>query len=64
MLKFTKFAYTGVCTANWVRPTMGNTICVSLYRCVIGPRTDTSVVMGSPAKAEFCLISQGQAWDP
>ena len=64
MLKLTEFGYTGVCTANSVRPTMGNTICVSLYRCMIGPRTNISVVIGSPAKVAFWLISQGQAWDP
>ena len=50
MLKLTKLGYTGLYTANFVHPTMGNAIWVSLYHCVIGQLTNTSAITGTPVK--------------
>ena len=62
MLKLTKLGYTVVYTASFVHPTMGNATWVTLYHCVIGPLTDLSAVMGSPAKVAFSVSLQAQAW--
>ena len=55
MLKLTEIGYTSLFTANFVHPTMGNAIWITLYHCVIGPLTDVSAVMGAPAKVAFSV---------
>ena len=63
MVKLTERGYTGTYTANFVHPTRGNAIWVSLYECVIGPLTDMAAVT-APAKVVSCLNPQAQAWFP
>ena len=60
MLGLTKRGYTGMYTQNYISPTMGNAIWVSLYQCAIGRLTDPAAV-GAPAK---CLNPEAQAWFP
>lgn len=63
MLRLTERGYTGTYTANFVDPTVGNAIWVSLYRCVIGPLTDPAAI-GAPAEVASCLNPWAQAWVP
>ena len=63
MLKLTERGYTGMYTASFVHPTMGNTIWVSLYHCVIGPLTVPAAV-GAPTTVGPCLNPNAQAWFP
>ena len=63
MLGYTKRGYTGMYTANYVHPTAGNAIWVSLYQCAIGPLTDPAAV-GAPAKVASCLSANAQPWFP
>ncbi|CAF9922731.1 hypothetical protein IMSHALPRED_005747 [Imshaugia aleurites] len=63
MLRYTERGFTGTYTANYVNPTVGNAIWVSLYHCWIGPLTDPSGV-GVPAKIASCLNANAQAWFP
>ena len=63
MLRYTERGYTGMYTANYVHPTAGNAIWVSLYQCVIGPLTDPAAV-NAPAKVVSCLNANAQAWFP
>lgn len=63
MLRYTERGYTGTYTANYVNPTVGSAIWVSLYQCAIGPLTDPAAV-GAPAKVASCLNAKAQAWYP
>ena len=63
MLRYTELGYTGMYTANYVNPTVGNAIWVSLYQCSIGPLTDPAGI-GTPAKVASCLNANAQAWFP
>lgn len=63
MLRRTERGYTGMYTANFVNPTVGNAIWVSLYQCAIGPLTDPAIV-GAPAKVVSCLNAKAQPWFP
>ena len=63
MLGYTERGYTGMYTAYYVNPTVGNAIWVSLYQCAIGPLTDSAAV-GAPAKVASCLNAKAQAWYP
>lgn len=59
MLRYTQRGYTGVYSANYVNPALGNAIWVSLYQCTIAP-LDT----GAPAKVTSCLNPNAKAWFP
>lgn len=63
MLRHTERGYTGMYTANYVNPTLGNAIWVSLYQCTIGPLTDPGGI-GAPAKVVSCLNANAPAWFP
>ena len=63
MLRLTERGYTGLYTANFVHPTAGNAVWVSLYYCAIGPLTDLAAV-GTPARVVSCLNPRAQAWLP
>ena len=63
MLKLAKLGYTGMYTANFVNPTVGNAIWISLYQCTIGPLTDPAAI-GNPAKVASCLNPTAQSWFP
>ena len=63
MLRHTERGYTGTYTANFISPTMGNAVWVSLYHCAIGPLTDPAVA-GAPAKVASCLNAEAPAWFP
>lgn len=63
MLRHTERGYTGMYTANFISPTMGNAVWVSLYHCAIGPLTDPAVA-GTPAKVASCLNAEAPAWFP
>ena len=63
MLRLAKLGYTGMYTANFVNPTVGNAIWISLYQCTIGPFTDPAAI-GVPAKVASCLNPTAQSWFP
>lgn len=63
MLKLTERGYTGMYTASFVHPTVGNAIWVSFYQCTIGPLTDPAAV-AAPAEVASCLNPNAQAWFP
>ncbi len=63
MLKLTERGYTGMYTANFVNPTVGNAIWVSLYYCAIGPLTDPAAIR-APGNVAACLNPEAQAWFP
>lgn len=63
MLRYTERGYTGLYTANFVNPIVGNAIWVTLYQCAIGPLTDSAGV-GASAKVASCLNAKAQAWLP
>ena len=63
MLRLTERGYTGTYTANFVDPTVGKAIWVSLYRCVIEPLTDPAAI-GAPAEVASCLNPHAQSWFP
>ena len=63
MLRATERGYTGMYTANYVNPTAGNAIWVSLYLCGIGPLTDPAAI-GAPATVTSCLNAKAQPWFP
>lgn len=63
MLGYTKRGYTGMYTANYVHPTAGNAIWVSLYQCAMGPLTDPAAA-NAPAKVASCLSANAQPWFP
>lgn len=49
MLRLTRRGYTGMYTASFVHPTLGNAIWVSLCQCAIGPVVDAAAV-AAPAR--------------
>ena len=63
MLKYTELGYTGMYTAMYVNPAVGNAIWVSLYYCAIGPLTDPAAV-GAPPKISSCLNPEAPSWFP
>ena len=63
MLRLAERGYTGMYTAGFVSPTMGNAIWVSLYLCTIGPLTDPAA-LSTPAKAVSCLNPNAPSWFP
>lgn len=63
MLRYTERGYTGMYTANYINPTLGNAVWVSLYRCTIGSFTDPAAV-GGPVKVASCLNAEAQPWFP
>lgn len=63
MLKLTERGYTGMYTASFVHPTVGNAIWVSLCQCVTGPVTDPAAV-AARARVASCLNADAQAWLP
>ena len=63
MLRLTERGYTGMYTANFMNPTVGNAIWVSLYQCTIGPLVDPAAI-GAPAKVASCLNPRAQSWFP
>ena len=54
MLKLTERGYTGMYTATFLSPTMGNAISVGLYHCITGRFSDTTAGT-APARVESCL---------
>ncbi|KAL9130684.1 MAG: hypothetical protein Q9175_006962 [Cornicularia normoerica] len=63
MLRYTERGYTGLYNAQFVNPTVGNAIWVSLYQCAIGPLADPTGI-GAPGKVASCLNANAQAWFP
>ena len=63
MLRYTERGYTGLYTAHFSNPSKGIGIWVSLYRCAIGPLTDTTG-NGALAKVASCLNPNAQSWFP
>ena len=63
MLKLTERGYTGLYTASFVNPTVGNAIWITLYRCTLGPLTDPAAVV-APARAASCLNPRAPSWFP
>lgn len=63
MLRLTERGYTGMYTQNYISPTVGNAVLVSLYHCAIGPLIGPAAV-DAPAKLVSCLNPGAQPWFP
>lgn len=64
MLRLVERGYTGMYNANFVNPTVGNAIWVSLYQCATGPLLTDPAGAFAPAKVSSCLNANAQAWFP